>query len=692
MSDVDKSQITAMEVISGSDATALYGSRASNGVVLLSTKAGATKAYLEEISKAVMAVPIPETVPGNALRKNYRDYAFWQPTLKTDENGKSVFHATFPDDITGWNTYVLGMGSKRRTGQASSGIQSYKPLLAQLAQPNFLIQGDEAFVLGKITNYNREPIRLTRTIKVKDQEAKHQVVEVQESSIDSIQLVASGLDSMTVEYTVEYNSYKDGELRKIPVLKKGAVEATGKFFILDSDTTFSIHFSNPGETVKLYAQADVIDVLMDEIRYLKNYPYECNEQMASKLRALLLEKSVTRFRQQRFTGDREIQKIVRKLVSGQNNDGSWGWWKNGDGEVWITLHVVQALLKAGQEGYGAAVDQEAVINYLTENLSSLPTPVKLTVMNYLADQGQTLKVKEFADSIRTSVRSSLNEKLLAGKLLQRMGARPDWKWLNGLRSRTIKGNYYWGELKDDVNDNAVLNTLIVHEIAMRDKVGRGDLNKIRNYFLEQRKDHWRNTYESSLILDAVLAGMMHDKPLQQKPVLHLTGSVNKTVTTFPLEMTTGTGSFTVTKTGNAPVYFTAYREFWNSSPVPSGGGFEVRTTLGRDTLLTAGKPVTLSVQVTVKNDAEYVMIEVPVPAGCSYESKAQSRQNGEVHREYYNHKTNIYCKYLKKGTYTWSIELLPRYSGRYTLNPAVAECMYFPTLYGREKTKTVTIR
>ena len=85
------------------------------------------------------------------------------------------------------------------------------------------------------------------------------------------------------------------------------------------------------------------------------------------------------------------------------------------------------------------------------------------------------------------------------------------------------------------------------------------------------------------------------------------------------------------------------------------------------------------------------MIEVPIPAGCSYASKPRSRANGEVHREYYHHKTNIYCEVLKKGTYSYTIPLLPGYSGAYTLNPAVAECMYFPVINGREEVKRVSI-
>ncbi|MFN7261510.1 MAG: hypothetical protein ACK5TU_16560 [Cyclobacteriaceae bacterium] len=107
--------------------------------------------------------------------------------------------------------------------------------------------------------------------------------------------------------------------------------------------------------------------------------------------------------------------------------------------------------------------------------------------------------------------------------------------------------------------------------------------------------------------------------------------------------------------------------------------------------LTTGKPIKLFVDVVVKKDAEYVMIEVPIPAGCSYETKAQSRNNGEVHRESFYDKTSIFCKNLKAGTYRYEVSLVPRYKGSYTLNPARAELMYFPLMYGREGIKKIMI-
>lgn len=63
----------------------------------------------------------------------------------------------------------------------------------------------------------------------------------------------------------------------------------------------------------------------------------------------------------------------------------------------------------------------------------------------------------------------------------------------------------------------------------------------------------------------------------------------------------------------------------------------------------------------------------------------------ETHRAYFKNKTSIFCTKLKQGKYTFEIDLMPRYTGSYILNPAKAEMMYFPVFYGREGMKRVGI-
>ena len=150
----------------------------------------------------------------------------------------------------------------------------------------------------------------------------------------------------------------------------------------------------------------------------------------------------------------------------------------------------------------------------------------------------------------------------------------------------------------------------------------------------------------------------------------------------------------MSKEGGAPVFFTAYRTAWNPTPEKREGEFRVRSyfTCGQDTVevLQAGQEVNLEVEVEVIGEANYAMIEIPIPAGCSYAAKDNYPPSG-THAEYWKEKVVMFHTRLTEGKHTFRIALLPRFTGRYHLNPARAELMYFPTFHGREGMKQVGV-
>jgi len=145
--------------------------------------------------------------------------------------------------------------------------------------------------------------------------------------------------------------------------------------------------------------------------------------------------------------------------------------------------------------------------------------------------------------------------------------------------------------------------------------------------------------------------------------------------------------------GDFPVYLTPYSHYWDPSPGVKKSEFEISTGFDNQnsTILKAGEPVRLIASVKVKKDADYVMINISIPAGCSYGNKSQGLYY-EVHREYFRNETAIFCENLSTGDYEFTIELIPRYSGTYTMNPAKVEMMYFPTFNANNSIRRVIIR
>lgn len=156
-------------------------------------------------------------------------------------------------------------------------------------------------------------------------------------------------------------------------------------------------------------------------------------------------------------------------------------------------------------------------------------------------------------------------------------------------------------------------------------------------------------------------------------------------------------SIQIRKEGSLPLFVTAYQKEWNQHPIKEeSNGLKISTVfkMNKDSIadLQEGKSTILEVTLKVEGEANFVQIEIPIPAGCSYESKSKENYWIEAHREYYNEKTVIFCNKLVKGESVFNVKLLPRFTGKYTLNPAKVELMYFPTFYANEVMKTTVIK
>ena len=178
------------------------------------------------------------------------------------------------------------------------------------------------------------------------------------------------------------------------------------------------------------------------------------------------------------------------------------------------------------------------------------------------------------------------------------------------------------------------------------------------------------------------------------PSLELSGDVSKTITEFPFEMEASPNqTIEISKTGDFPVYLTNYQRCWNKTPKATKSDFEITTHFSNDSasILKAGKETILIADVTIKKDAEYVMINIPIPGGCSYTDKKTNFWN-ESNREYFKNETAIFCQRLAKGKYTFEVKLMPRYSGKYALNPAKVELMYFPVFNANNDGRRIGIK
>lgn len=654
----------------------------------------------------------------SGLRRNFSDVGFWEPRLYTDRKGQAEFTVTFPDNITKWETVVYAMNRRLMTGTVRKSIRSFKPLMGELKLPQFITEGDSSHFTGNIRNYtNDEYIRGNVAFALQGDTLMRKPVELKNSHTDKMLVtVPAQADSLTATYLfTRDDGYMDGEERTIPVVPMGTELAKGSLGFLRNGE--SISFDTEGnEELQISITGKQLDVYLEVAGYLLNYKYACNEQLASKLIGLLNYKLYYRYAGREFKYDKDINRIIDRLLANQNSERLWSWWgQSNNTSYWMSAHILRALKMAQAVGYDVPLNVERVesnykhlIPYRRMQLSDIEVLHSLSQLGMNEDyapavdslQGLVRSYEMHEDSLARKIkfyhpRSYLKEKMMLWEIQQQQGIASVTDSVSKYLKKNVLGNVFCSDGKAERYwySDKLQSTLIAYRIAKRDSALVHHKEPMQMYILASKQLGW-NTYQASSALATILPDLLGESSTLDNPAtLLLTGRDNETVTRFPYQTTLRPGQhLNVEKVNGMPLIYSAY-SLKRVTEENISEAFEIQTTLDNDAL-TAGQPVQLTVTVKVKqSNAEYVMIEVPIPAGCSYASKRNySYYYGvETHREHFKERTVIFCERMPEGEYKFTIDLLPRYTGSYVLNPAKAELMYMPVVNGNNGVRKVVI-
>jgi hypothetical protein len=640
---------------------------------------------------------LSKDISAKSLRTKFADYAYWQPNLITNEKGDAYFTALFPDNITKWKAHAVGMDAHKRTGAGIAETKSYRKVTASLSVPRFLVQGDESSVQEKVLNYTSLSYPLKSKFLVDDHLLRSADTVLKDFLLGSDRITAMTLDSLHILYTISLdNGFTDGEKRSIPVYPRGVSEKNGAFLLLGNDT--SLVFDSRKGPVHIYATSNPISILLRDIEWMKQYPYECNEQKASKVMALLVEKKIRMAKGEKFREEKTLLRLIGRLEESQLSDGSWGWWGGGGANPWMTVYVLRALQKAHEAGYTIKSLSQGFdyVRWLIPQLNKERNN-QLFALSMMSECKQTM---EYAELLKKINKDSLGPeaRIRYEQVKQNTGFQPDFPYLLAKMKTTTMGNVYWSGRGEGWYDNTQSCTIAMYELLSKDSLQRQLCERLVGYFLESRRTDgaWRNTVETACLLDILSPALIRgvkDTPSPQFTILWPKGS--KEVLRFPYSDTLTTASLQLHRNGNTPIYFTAWQQSFNTLPQKIEQHFKLTTSLreNEDTvsMLQPGHVCVLQVDVDVKEKADYLMLTIPIPAGCSYADN-KSGNWIESHREEYKDHTSIFCEQLLPGHYTFKVALQPRYAGSYTLNPAQLESMYFPTVKGRCGMKRVVVK
>lgn len=653
----------------------------------------------------------------NSIRSNFSDVGFWEPSLFTNKDGESKFNITFPDNITRWDATVYAMNKRLQTGTAKKIVKSYKPLMAEFHVPQFLTKGDSVFLLGKVLNYTQDS---TINGKIKWALAgKEQEKSISLTGFHTEKLYANVSSADTIKGKFIFtrdDDYLDGEEREIPVVDQGIIRANGTFDILKENDVIVIK-ANDNEEKIIEILDNPVEVYVRDAESLIHYRYDCNEQLASKLLGLLSYKLAMQFKGKPFLYDKDINRIINRLLKNQNEEFLWSWWDVSlNTSYWMSAHILRALKAARDAGYNVNLDVDNLARKASYRYE-FQKDIRISdadLLNALAMWGIQLNYttlvrkvdsliyqRQFIKNSRTGEKkwkpAFLVEKLLMLEVKQLKSIPYELDSLLHYKKEGILGDVnftdgsaqYW--YYNELTANTIAYRMVKRDLALKELAIQMQL-----YFLKERRKNSWNTYHSSNVLLSLLPDLLQTGETRgQLAKVKLSGMVNEELTKFPYRIELAPGEeLRLEKVTGVPLYFMQYTLERVTTAKTGVEGFTIKTSLEKNqSTLLAGEPVNLLVEVNVKRDAsmEYVMIEVPIPGSCSYYDKRQDLIK-ETHREHFKEKTVIFCEDLKAGTHTFTVQLLPRFTGKFQLNPAQVSLMYVPVVNANTDLKIVTVK
>ncbi len=655
----------------------------------------------------------------NTVRSNFSDVGFWEPKLYTDRQGESKFEITFPDDITQWNALVYAMNRRLQTGTARKKIKSYKPLMAKLHTPRFLTRGDSADFLGEVLNYTKDTL-IQGNVDWSGASADFKrPISFNQYHSNKLIVHPTSLDSMKTRYIFSRNDgYMDGEERSIPVFEQGAVRAKGSLSILKNGDNKGIK-AEEGESITVKIFGNQIEIYEHEVKHLIRYRYACNEQLASKLIGLLNAKLIAEYNGKKFKHEKHIKKIIKRLLDNQNDDRLWSWWgRSQHTSYWMSAHILRALKKAKDAGYWIDLDTqtlESTFGYMF-NVARYVEIRDIDILNALANWDIKLNYQNYLNRLDSLILakdaeyhthggkyyncvSHMHEKLLLQEIRQMKGLNYQRDTLLKYRQESMLGeisfgdnlpNRYW--YHDDLNSQLVAYRLIGRDSSLIHLKAA-----MQMHILSLRKKRRWNTYQSSNAVMSILPDLLKAGVTKEKSAtVNITGKENKTISKFPYNAELESGEeLLISKKSGLPLFYMDFKEERVTEAKIGVKGFEIESYFKhRKETLQAGKPVDLivEVKVTKKTSMENVMLEIPIPAACSYANKWQPSYYGvETHREYFKDRTAIFCEKMQQGEYKFRISLLPRFTGNYILNPAQISLMYVPVVNANTDMRKVRV-
>ncbi|HEX7330872.1 MAG TPA: Ig-like domain-containing protein [Pyrinomonadaceae bacterium] len=508
-----------------------------------------------EVQRGLMAAefPAPPNRVGSSeegeidpirLRQNFNALAVFAPSVPTDINGRAEVKVKLPDNLTRYRVMAVAVAGGKQFGSGESSITARMPLMVRASAPRFLNFGDAFEFPVVVQNQTDSAMSVDLTMRASNVRVAGSStspalagrrVTVPANDRVEIRIPVSTATAGTARFQIAALSgqWSDAAEVVLPVWSPATTESFATYGEIDQGA-ISQTVKAPSGVVKEFGGLEIeasstqLQQLTDAFLYLQSYPYECSEQLGSRILSIAALRDVLHaFNAKGLPSQSEIEQTVsrdlKRLEGMQNDDGGFGFWKRGD-ESWpfVSLHVAHALGRARQKSFPVSEKMyDRALVYVRNIESRLPSHYGLDAKRALRAYALYVRA-QMGERDTRKARRLLSEQPLENLSLETIGwllsvlsqdedSRNEVERLRlNLRNRvteTAGTAHFVSSYKDD--DHLLLNSdrradAVVLEALIGDQPANDLIPKIVRGLLAYRtQGRWSSTQENVFVLFAL---------------------------------------------------------------------------------------------------------------------------------------------------------------------------------------------
>ena len=476
--------------------------------------------------------------PSINVRIDFNPLAAFAPVVQTDASGKAQVNFKLPDNLTRYRIMAVAVNQGTQYGMAESNLVARLPLMVRPSAPRFLNFGDQFELPVVLQNQTNDPMTVSvalrgTNIDLTGSRGLRVTVPARDRVEVRFQAAAHMAGTAHFQVAAVSGDYADAATIDLPVYTPATTEAFATYGVLDDGSVFQ-PVAQPKNVFPQYGGLEIttsstaLQALTDAVLYLVTYPFDCTEQMASRILGIAsLRDVLTAFEVKDMPTPAQMETSVDRDIASlqglQNSDGGFPYWRRGQDSIpFNTIHVAHALARAQLKGFKVPeAMQQSVLQYLKDIESHYPawysqrtrntlSAYALYVRNLMGDRDPQKALKLVNDNGLDKL-----DLEAIGWLWQVMGDDPRSagklddirRYINNRVVETAGAANFTSSYDDqtylllssDRRSDAILLEALIQDNP------KGDLiPKVVNGLLAQRKDgRWLNTQENVFVLLAL---------------------------------------------------------------------------------------------------------------------------------------------------------------------------------------------